>query len=273
VICHYAALIRRLALVVGLSVLLVLGFGGAYALSGALDRHTRVVICHIPPGNPENAHTIIVDDDAVPAHLAHGDYLGRCGSPVTSTTLTTPTTTTVPIDPTIPPTTVTLPPETTSTVITDTVTVPPETSTVPVPPTTVTVPPDATTTVTVPGQTVTQPPVTSTLPGLTIERPPETVTLPGATTTVSATGTTMVVTITGPNEVVDPGLVVKKKIEAKIKTRRVVHVAAHVRRVQARVRFLVKTVIVAVAGIQAKSCPPGTALFNGTCQAVVRGKG
>jgi hypothetical protein len=89
---------------------LVLAFGGAYALSGALDRHTRVVICHIPPGNPENAHTIIVDDDAVPAHLAHGDYLGRCGGPVTSTTLTTPTTTTVPIDPTIPPTTVTLPP-------------------------------------------------------------------------------------------------------------------------------------------------------------------
>jgi hypothetical protein len=271
VVCHYPAVIRRFALVVGVSVLLVLGFGGAYALSGALDRHTPVVICHRPGTLAE--HTIIVDDDAVPAHLAHGDYLGRCGSPVTSTTLTTPTTTTVPIDPTIPPTTVTLPPETTSTVITDTVTVPPETSTVPVPPTTVTVPPDATTTVTVPGQTVTQPPVTSTLPGLTIERPPETVTLPGATTTVSATGTTMVVTITGPNEVVDPGLVVKKKIEAKIKTRRVVHVAAHVRRVQARVRFLVKTVIVAVAGLQAKSCPPGTALFNGTCQAVVRGKG
>jgi hypothetical protein len=272
VVCHYAAVIRRLALVVGLSVLLVLGFGGAYALSGALDRHTPVVICH-KPGTPAE-HTIIVDDDAVPAHLAHGDYLGRCGSPVISTTVSTPTTTTVPITDPIPPTTITLPPETTSTVITDTVTVPPETSTVPVPPTTVTVPPDATTTVTVPGETITQPPVTITLPGLTIERPSETVTLPGATTTVTATGTTVVVTITGPNEIVHPGLVVKKKVEAKIKkARRLVHVLARVHRIRARVRFLTTKVIVAVAGIQAKSCPPGTALFNGTCQAVVRGKG
>ena len=39
----------------------------------------KVEICHIPPGNPANAHTIVVDDSAVPAHLAHGDYLGECG--------------------------------------------------------------------------------------------------------------------------------------------------------------------------------------------------
>jgi hypothetical protein len=36
------------------------------------------VICHIPPGNPENAHTIVVGAPAVPAHLAHGDTLGAC---------------------------------------------------------------------------------------------------------------------------------------------------------------------------------------------------
>ena len=35
-------------------------------------------ICHRPPGNPDNAHTIWVGASAVPAHLAHGDYEGEC---------------------------------------------------------------------------------------------------------------------------------------------------------------------------------------------------
>src|SRR6476659_8001022 len=38
----------------------------------------KVTICHIPPGNPNNAHTITVGASAVPAHLAHGDTLGPC---------------------------------------------------------------------------------------------------------------------------------------------------------------------------------------------------
>ena len=38
----------------------------------------KVLICHRPPGNPENAHTISVSPNAVPAHLAHGDTLGPC---------------------------------------------------------------------------------------------------------------------------------------------------------------------------------------------------
>lgn len=37
-----------------------------------------VTLCHIPPGNPANKKTITVDASAVPAHLAHGDYLGAC---------------------------------------------------------------------------------------------------------------------------------------------------------------------------------------------------
>jgi hypothetical protein len=36
----------------------------------------KVDICHIPPGNPGNAHYISVDESAVPAHLAHGDTAG-----------------------------------------------------------------------------------------------------------------------------------------------------------------------------------------------------
>lgn len=35
-------------------------------------------ICHVPPGNPEEAHTIIIGAPAVSTHLAHGDSLGHC---------------------------------------------------------------------------------------------------------------------------------------------------------------------------------------------------
>lgn len=38
----------------------------------------KVVICHIPPGNPSNAQTITVGVAAVNAHLNHGDTLGPC---------------------------------------------------------------------------------------------------------------------------------------------------------------------------------------------------
>ena len=46
---------------------------------GSPDSGHKVTICHIPPGNPGNAHTISVGAPAVPAHLAHGDHLGPCG--------------------------------------------------------------------------------------------------------------------------------------------------------------------------------------------------
>ncbi|HME89943.1 MAG TPA: hypothetical protein VKE49_00860 [Myxococcaceae bacterium] len=42
----------------------------------------KVTICHIPPGNPANAHTITVGAPAVRAHLAHGDHLGACAGDV-----------------------------------------------------------------------------------------------------------------------------------------------------------------------------------------------
>jgi hypothetical protein len=47
----------------------------------------KVEICHVPPGNPENAHLISVSIFALPAHLGHGDPWpgyhdpnGPCGS-------------------------------------------------------------------------------------------------------------------------------------------------------------------------------------------------
>jgi hypothetical protein len=38
----------------------------------------KVCICHHPPGNPDNAHTICIGAPAVPAHLRHGDTMGEC---------------------------------------------------------------------------------------------------------------------------------------------------------------------------------------------------
>ncbi len=45
------------------------GFGYGYG---------KVMICHAPPGNPDNQHTITIGTPAVRAHLDHGDTLGTC---------------------------------------------------------------------------------------------------------------------------------------------------------------------------------------------------
>ena len=40
----------------------------------------KITICHIPPGNPDNAHAITISVNALPAHLElHGDKIGDCG--------------------------------------------------------------------------------------------------------------------------------------------------------------------------------------------------
>lgn len=41
----------------------------------------KVLVCHIPPGNPDNAHAICVGASAVAPHVAnHGDTVGSCSS-------------------------------------------------------------------------------------------------------------------------------------------------------------------------------------------------
>jgi hypothetical protein len=41
---------------------------------------TKITICHVPPGNPANAHTIVVGGPAWNGHKNHpGDYQGACG--------------------------------------------------------------------------------------------------------------------------------------------------------------------------------------------------
>ncbi len=39
---------------------------------------SKVLVCHVPAGNPANEHNVCISDFAVPAHLAHGDRLGPC---------------------------------------------------------------------------------------------------------------------------------------------------------------------------------------------------
>ena len=45
---------------------------------GAKAGAEKVEICHAPPGNPDNAHTISVGASALDAHLKHGDTQGAC---------------------------------------------------------------------------------------------------------------------------------------------------------------------------------------------------
>ena len=50
----------------------------------------KVTICHVPPGNPANAHTITIGAPAVPHHLSNhpGDHIGPCSTPTPSPTPT-----------------------------------------------------------------------------------------------------------------------------------------------------------------------------------------
>jgi hypothetical protein len=67
--------------------------------------HQKITICHVPPGNPEQKHTLHIAFSAWAAHKAHtntkgpdfADYLGSCNNPpITPKSTTTTTTTTTP---------------------------------------------------------------------------------------------------------------------------------------------------------------------------------
>jgi hypothetical protein len=54
------------------------GGGPAEAASTSAASDAGVTLCHNPPGNRENARTIVVGQTAVSAHLEHGDSAGAC---------------------------------------------------------------------------------------------------------------------------------------------------------------------------------------------------
>lgn len=64
---------------------------GSKACTPEQEAGHKVTICHIPPGNPDNRHTICIDEHALSAHQTHhGDTFGACEdecSPATGLTV------------------------------------------------------------------------------------------------------------------------------------------------------------------------------------------
>jgi hypothetical protein len=54
-----------------------IGIAGFY-VPGVIAEGAKADVCHIPPGNPDNAHTITISENALSAHLDHGDLVGAC---------------------------------------------------------------------------------------------------------------------------------------------------------------------------------------------------
>jgi len=52
---------------------------GALAFSSPVwAGKNKVEVCHIPADDPDNMHTITISENALDAHLAHGDLAGSC---------------------------------------------------------------------------------------------------------------------------------------------------------------------------------------------------
>jgi cysteine-rich repeat protein len=75
IITAIAALVGAVA---GGAVLVGAVTGAAAGDSDFAQANKRVTVCHVPPGNTANAHTISVAAASVSAHLRHGDELGPC---------------------------------------------------------------------------------------------------------------------------------------------------------------------------------------------------
>lgn len=63
--------LRALSCTLLLLALLALG-------TAAWAGNNKVQVCHFPPGNPDNFHTITISENALSAHLGHGDVAGSC---------------------------------------------------------------------------------------------------------------------------------------------------------------------------------------------------
>lgn len=70
----YSILIRCSTSLIALAALAVVS-GTAQA------KNEKITICHAPSGNPDNARTITISENAWPAHQAHGDSQGPCPEP------------------------------------------------------------------------------------------------------------------------------------------------------------------------------------------------
>ena len=105
---YMAAGVLTLALLVPLA---FYGGTGFAKNTSAAQYQYKLTICHHTGSKKHPMHTISVSNRAWPAHQRHGDTMGACPPPATTTTTattTTPTTTTTPAtttQPTVPTTT------------------------------------------------------------------------------------------------------------------------------------------------------------------------
>jgi hypothetical protein len=71
-------------LIAAVAMVFMLALGASSVAAGGYDHgkgngnghgygNDKVTICHVPPGNPSNAHLITVSKNALQAHLDHGD--------------------------------------------------------------------------------------------------------------------------------------------------------------------------------------------------------
>lgn len=49
-----------------------------FSEAAVVESSSTTLICHVPKGNPGNAHEIVVGTPSLNAHLKHGDYIGPC---------------------------------------------------------------------------------------------------------------------------------------------------------------------------------------------------
>jgi hypothetical protein len=65
---------------IGLSVAIACVMSLGLMSAGTVFAGAKVDVCHLPPGNPENFHTITISENALSAHLGHGDFEGACNA-------------------------------------------------------------------------------------------------------------------------------------------------------------------------------------------------
>ena len=49
-----------------------------FSSNASVDSTSKTTICHVPKGNPDNSHEIVVSTSSLTTHLNHGDSLGFC---------------------------------------------------------------------------------------------------------------------------------------------------------------------------------------------------
>jgi len=64
-----------------LTLLVLLTLAVAFATT-ATAQPAKPLVCHLPPGNPDNGHVLSVSEAALPAHLDHGDCLAASSASV-----------------------------------------------------------------------------------------------------------------------------------------------------------------------------------------------